>query len=118
MADLGDVASEFRARHGRRLAIATKYWRLTQQFFSRQHGIQLYRIVESLGATEGAPAAGQADIIVDITSTGSTLKANHLKILSDGIIVRSEACFVRARKPEHDGDARVEEIASRIRAAV
>lgn len=52
MADLGDVASEFRARHGRRLAIATKYWRLTQQFFSRQHGIQLYRIVESLGATE------------------------------------------------------------------
>ncbi len=68
------------------MAIATKYWRLTQQFFSRQHGIQLYRIVESLGATEGAPAAGQADIIVDITSTGSTLKANHLKILTDGII--------------------------------
>ncbi|TQN62552.1 ATP phosphoribosyltransferase [Agrobacterium tumefaciens] len=118
MADLGDVASEFRARHGRRLAIATKYWRLTQQFFSRQHGIQLYRIVESLGATEGAPAAGQADIIVDITSTGSTLKANHLKILSDGIIVRSEACFVRARKPDHEGDAAVQEIASRIRAAV
>ena len=56
MADLGDVAADFRARHGRRLAIATKYWRLTQQFFSSQHGIQLYRIVESLGATEGAPA--------------------------------------------------------------
>ena len=50
--------------------------------------------------------------------TGSTLKANHLKILSDGIIVRSEACFVRARKPEHDGDPAVQEIASRIRAAV
>ncbi len=47
MADLGDVAAEFRARHGRRLAIATKYWRLTQQHFSSQHGIQLYRIVES-----------------------------------------------------------------------
>lgn len=59
MADLGDVASEFRARHGRRLAIATKYWRLTQQFFSRQHGIQLYRIVESLGAT-GGRACGRA----------------------------------------------------------
>ena len=72
-----------------RLAIATKYWRLTQQFFSAQHGIQLYRIVESLGATEGAPASGSADIIVDITSTGSTLKANHLKILSDGIMLRS-----------------------------
>ncbi len=118
MADLGDVASEFRARHGRRLAIATKYWRLTQQFFSRQHGIQLYRIVESLGATEGAPAAGQADIIVDITSTGSTLKANNLKILTDGIILRSEACFVRACKPEHEGDAVVADIIARVQAAL
>jgi len=118
MADLGDVAADFRARHGRRLAIATKYWRLTQQFFSRQHGIQLYRIVESLGATEGAPAAGQADIIVDITSTGSTLAANHLKILSDGVILRSQACLVRARRPEHEGSARVAEIAARIAESV
>lgn len=118
MADLGDVAAEFRTRHGRRLAIATKYWRLTQQFFSSQHGIQLYRIVESLGATEGAPAAGQADIIVDITSTGSTLKANHLKILSDGVILRSEACLVRARKPEHEGNPRVAAIVAAVRAAL
>jgi len=117
MADLGDVAADFRARHGRRLAIATKYWRLTQQFFSRQHGIQLYRIVESLGATEGAPAAGQADIIVDITSTGSTLKANHLKVLSDGVILKSEACLVRARKPEHEADARVGQLLAAIRSA-
>ena len=118
MADLGDVAAEFRTRHGRRLAIATKYWRLTQQFFSSQHGIQLYRIVESLGATEGAPAAGQADIIVDITSTGSTLRANHLKILSDGVILKSEACLVRARKPEHDGNPRVAGIVAAVRAAL
>ncbi|SSC74156.1 unnamed protein product [Ciceribacter sp. T2.26MG-112.2] len=118
MADLGDVAADFRARHGRRLAIATKYWRLTQQFFSSQHGIQLYRIVESLGATEGAPAAGQADIIVDITSTGSTLRANHLKILSDGVILKSEAGLVRARKPEHEGDPRVAEIVAAVRAAL
>jgi len=118
MADLGDVAAEFRARHGRRLAIATKYWRLTQQFFSGSHGIQLYRIVESLGATEGAPAAGQADIIVDITSTGSTLRANHLKILSDGVILRSEACLVRARKAEHEGNATVERIIAAVRAAL
>ncbi|TCL75802.1 ATP phosphoribosyltransferase [Rhizobium sp. BK251] len=114
MADLGDVAADFRARHGRRLAIATKYWRLTQQFFSSQHGIQLYRIVESLGATEGAPASGSADIIVDITSTGSTLKANHLKVLSDGIILRSEACLVRARKDSHAGDPVVDRIAAAI----
>ncbi|MDQ0454958.1 ATP phosphoribosyltransferase [Rhizobium paknamense] len=118
MADLGDVAADFRARHGRRLAIATKYWRLTQQFFSRQHGIQLYRIVESLGATEGAPAAGQADIIVDITSTGSTLKANHLKILNDGVILRSEACLVRARKPEHEGNPQIARIIENMRAVL
>lgn len=118
MADLGDVAADFRSRHGRRLAIATKYWRLTQQFFSGSHGIQLYRIVESLGATEGAPAAGQADIIVDITSTGSTLRANHLKILSDGVILRSEACLVRARKPEHEGNTRVAEIVAAVQAAL
>lgn len=98
MADLDDVAADFRQRHGRRLRIATKYWRLTQQFFSQKHGIQVYRIVESLGATEGAPAAGSADVIVDITSTGSTLRANHLKILSDGIILRSQACLVQSRR--------------------
>lgn len=118
MADLGDVAADFRSRHGRRLQIATKYWRLTQQHFSGSHGIQLYRIVESLGATEGAPAAGQADIIVDITSTGSTLKANNLKILSDGVILKSEACLVRARKAEHEGDARIAAIVEAVRKAV
>ncbi len=116
MADLGDVAADFRSRHHRRLAIATKYWRLTQQFFSATNGIQLYRIVESLGATEGAPASGSADIIVDITSTGSTLKANHLKILEDGVILRSEACLMRARKPEHEGDPAVARILSALRA--
>ncbi|HEV7319845.1 MAG TPA: ATP phosphoribosyltransferase [Ensifer sp.] len=118
MADLGDVAADFRARHGRRLAIATKYWRLTQNHFSGSHGIQLYRIVESLGATEGAPASGSADIIVDITSTGSTLKANHLKILTDGVILRSEACLVRARKASHDGDPIVARIISSVRGAL
>lgn len=107
MADLDDVAAEFRHRHGRRLRIATKYWRLTQQFFSQKHGIQVYRIVESLGATEGAPAAGSADVIVDITSTGSTLKANHLKVLEDGIILRSEACLVTAKKDRPAEDARL-----------
>ena len=98
MADLDDVAAEFRQRHGRRLRIATKYWRLTQQFFSGKHGIQVYRIVESLGATEGAPAAGSADIIVDITSSGSTLRANRLKVLGDGVILRSQACLAVSRK--------------------
>lgn len=115
MADLDDVAADFRQRHGRRLRIATKYWRLTQQFFSQKHGIQVYRIVESLGATEGAPAAGQADVIVDITSTGSTLKANRLKILDDGVILESEACLVSSRKARSAADAAVlAEIAARF----
>ncbi|MBW3097107.1 ATP phosphoribosyltransferase [Pseudohoeflea coraliihabitans] len=117
MADLGDVAAEFRARHGRRLAVATKYHRLTRGFLSTRHGIQLYRIVESLGATEGAPATGAADIIIDITSTGSTLRANHLRILEDGIILRSQACLVRARKPAHDTDADLAALLAQLRDA-
>jgi ATP phosphoribosyltransferase len=119
MADLDDVAAEFRQRHGRRLRIATKYWRLTQQFFSGKHGIQVYRIVESLGATEGAPAAGSADVIVDITTTGSTLRANHLKILADGVILRSQACLVRSLKDRSTTDsALVAEISSLVARAV
>ena len=107
MADLDDVAADFRQRHGRRLRIATKYWRLTQQFFSQKHGIQVYRIVESLGATERAPAAGLADVVVDITSTGSTLRANHLKMLSDGVILRSQACLVASRRSRSATEATV-----------
>lgn len=119
MADLDDVAADFRQRHGRRLRIATKYWRLTQQFFSGKHGIQVYRIVESLGATEGAPAAGSADVIVDITSTGSTLAANHLRILDDGVILRSEACLVAARRRRPAADeALVAEIRAKVGAAL
>ncbi len=104
MADLDDVAAEFRQRHGRRLRIATKYWRLTQKFFSQMHGIQVYRIVESLGATEGAPAAGSADVIVDITTTGSTLRANHLRVLEDGVILKSQACLVSSRRERGEAD--------------
>ncbi|MEP3048503.1 MAG: ATP phosphoribosyltransferase [Roseibium sp.] len=93
MADLGDVASDFRSRHGRRLRVATKYVNLTRAFFA-MHGIADYRIVESAGATEGAPAAGSAELIVDITSTGSTLEANNLKILTDGVMLKSQANLV------------------------
>lgn len=119
MADLDDVAADFRQRHGRRLRIATKYARLTQKFFSGSHGIQVYRIVESFGATEGAPASGSADAVVDITTSGATLRANHLKILSDGVILRSEACLVAARRRREEADKRVlTEIAGRLVTAV
>jgi ATP phosphoribosyltransferase len=93
MADLEDVAVAFRAKRGERMRVATKYVNLTRRFFAESH-VTDYRIVESLGATEGAPAAGTAELIVDITTTGSTLAANALKILDDGVILRSEANFV------------------------
>jgi ATP phosphoribosyltransferase len=90
MADLDEVSESFYARHGRRLRAATKYANLTRRFFAEK-GVTGYRIVPSAGATEGAPAAGIAEIIVDITTTGSTLAANRLKILDDGVILRSSA---------------------------
>ncbi|MCA3736087.1 MAG: ATP phosphoribosyltransferase [Phenylobacterium sp.] len=90
MADLEEVAHERLVRTGRRLRVATKYLVQTREFFAR-HGVADYRIVESGGATEGAPAAGAADVVVDITTTGATLRANDLKILEDGVILRSEA---------------------------
>lgn len=102
MADLDDVAAQYRASTGRRLRIATKYWQLTQHHF-RTHGIGVYRIVESLGATEGAPAAGSADVIVDITSTGSTIRANNLKILDDGVILKSEANLIKSKRARWGG---------------
>ena len=90
MADLDDVASAYRAKRGERMRVATKYVNLTRRFFA-EHGVADYRIVESLGATEGAPASGAAELIVDITTTGATLAANALKPLDDGTILRSQA---------------------------
>ena len=96
MADLDDVATAFRLKHERKMRVATKYANLTRGFFSA-HGITDYRIVESAGATEGAPAAGTAELIVDITTTGATLAANALKVIEDGVILRSQANLVAAR---------------------
>lgn len=93
MADVDDVAARMEVSTGRKLRVATKYVRSTRRFFTEE-GVGHYRIVESAGATEGAPAAGVADLVVDITTTGATLKANGLKILSDGVILRSQAQLV------------------------
>jgi ATP phosphoribosyltransferase len=97
MADLDDVATAFRIRHERKMRVATKYVTLTRTFFAAQ-GIVDYRIVESAGATEGAPAAGTAELIVDITTTGATLAANGLKVVDDGVILRSQANLVASRQ--------------------
>jgi ATP phosphoribosyltransferase len=93
MADLDEITSAFRRAHGRWYRVATKYLNLTRRFFAAS-GVTDYRIVESLGATEGTPAAGTADLIVDITTTGETLRANGLKVLDDGIVLRSQAALV------------------------
>ena len=105
MADIDDVATAFRHHHGRKMRVATKYINLTRDFFSG-HGIIDYRIVESAGATEGAPAAGTAELIVDITTTGATLAANGLKIVDDGLILRSQANLVAARGADWGAEQR------------
>lgn len=104
MADLEEMAMEFRRRHKRRLKVATKYMNLTRQYFTKK-AVAGYRIVESLGATEGTPMGGTADLIVDITSTGETLVANHLRILDDGLILKSEANLLASRTAEWSGGA-------------
>jgi ATP phosphoribosyltransferase len=121
MADLDDVTSGFREQHNRRMRVATKYINLTRTFFA-SHGIVDYRIVESAGATEGAPATGTAEMIVDITTTGTTLAANGLKVLDDGVILRSQANLVASRDADWSGEAReaarviLDHIAARARA--
>lgn len=95
MSDLAEVAGDFRHRHGHRLRVATKYIHLTQDFFAA-HGITDYAIVQSFGATEGAPSSGAAEAIVDITSTGATLTANQLRVPEDGVILKSEANLAAA----------------------
>ena len=117
MADLEDVAAAFRARRGERMRVATKYVQLTRRFFAERH-VTDYRIVESLGATEGAPAAGKAELIVDITTTGATLAANALKTLDDGTILRSQANLVASLHANWSIEAREEAraILSRIAA--
>jgi ATP phosphoribosyltransferase len=96
MADLAEIALPFRRAHGRWYRVATKYVNLTRRFFAAK-GLADYRIVESLGATEGTPAAGTAELIVDITTTGTTLKANGLRILDDGLVLRSEANLIASK---------------------
>lgn len=118
MADLDEVAHDLHHRHGRRMRVATKYVQLTRRFFAAQ-GISDYQIVESAGATEGAPAAGTAELIVDITSSGATLASNGLKVLDDGLILKSEANLVASLAANWSEEARRAacSILSRIAAA-
>ncbi|MBY6046280.1 ATP phosphoribosyltransferase [Vannielia litorea] len=103
--DLDAAAAAFRASHGHRLRIATKYHRLIREFL-RQNGVADYALVDSQGATEGTVKNETAEAIADITSSGETLRANHLKILADGLVHRSQATLFRSRKAEWSAEDR------------
>lgn len=102
--DFDAVCAAFRKNHGFRLRIATKYHRLTREFL-RSAGVADYQIVDSQGATEGTVKNQTAEAISDITTSGQTLKANHLKILEDGLILKSQATLFalhRSKLTEQD----------------
>lgn len=97
MGDLDAAAADFRARHGFRLRVATKYHRLARAFF-QSHGVADYQLVDSQGATEGTVRNLTAEAVADITSTGSTLRDNHLRPIDDGLILRSQATLFLGRR--------------------
>ena len=97
VADLEEIAFEFRDKKKKRLRVATKYPNLTKEFlFSK--GVTQFQLVESLGATEAYPFTGSANLITDISSTGETIKSNNLRILKDGEILKSQACIFTSKK--------------------
>ena len=93
--DLDAAAAAFRARHGFRLRIATKYHRLVREYLTAQ-GVADYQLVDSQGATEGTVKNLSAEAVADITSSGETLRANHLKVLRDAVILQSQAMLYRS----------------------
>ncbi len=101
--DLDAVAAAFRKKHGFRLRIATKYHRLIREHM-RAHGVADYQLVDSQGATEGSIRNETAEAIADITSTGETLRANHLKILAGEPVHRSQAILFKSRMANWDAD--------------
>ena len=101
IADLEEISFEFKDKNVRKLRVATKYPNLTNEFFVSK-GLNQYKIVNSLGSTEVYPFTDQSEIITDITSTGATLKANKLRVLKDGVILKSSACILVSKKSLRD----------------
>tara|TARA_B100001964_G_scaffold63622_1_gene72482 strand:+ start:1210 stop:1893 length:684 start_codon:yes stop_codon:yes gene_type:complete len=100
IADLEEIAFEFKDKKKKRLRVATKYPNLTREFlFSK--GVTQFKLVDSLGATETYPFTGSSEIITDITSTGETLRANNLRVLKDGEILKSQACLMISKKNQN-----------------
>ena len=101
IADLEEISFEFKVKNVRKLRVATKYPNLTNEFLVSK-GLNQYKIVNSLGSTEVYPFTDQSEIITDITSTGATLKANKLRVLKDGVILKSSACILVSKKSLRD----------------
>ena len=97
IADLEEVAFDIRSKKNARLRVATKYPNLTNNFLISK-GVTQYKLISSLGATETYPFIGSSEIITDITSTGKTLEDNNLRVLKDGMILKSTACLFFAKK--------------------
>ncbi|MEO1704225.1 MAG: ATP phosphoribosyltransferase [Pseudomonadota bacterium] len=114
--DLDAIAARFRSQHGFRLRIATKYHRLVRQFLTEK-GVADYQLVDSQGATEGTVANETAEAIADITTTGATLRANHLRVLEDGLIHESQATLFVSRGARRDEEAEATLTALRARLA-
>ncbi|WP_420341878.1 ATP phosphoribosyltransferase [Paenirhodobacter sp.] len=116
--DLDAAAHAFREAHGHRLRIATKYHRLVREFLTRE-GVADWQLIDSQGATEGTVKNLTAEAIADITSSGETLRANHLKILSDGLVHQSQATLFAARTADwgaHQAD--MAQLAAQLRVAL
>lgn len=103
MEDVAEVAADLKRTRGYGLRVGTKFHRLTRRFFA-EHSIRDYLIVDSRGATEGMPASGTADIVVDLTSSGATIIENGLKEIQDGTVVSSEASVIVSTRPENWND--------------
>ena len=97
IADLEEIGFEFRDKIKKRLRVATKYPNLTRNFLFAK-GVTQFQIIESLGATEVYPFTGSANLITDISSSGKTIKSNNLRVLKDGIILKSQACVFSSKK--------------------
>jgi ATP phosphoribosyltransferase len=105
IADLEEISFEFKDKNTGKLRVATKYPNLTNDFLLSK-GLTQYKIVNSLGSTEIYPFTNQSEIITDITSSGATLKANNLRVLKDGNILKSSACILVSKKSVKDKNKR------------
>ena len=101
IADLEEISFDFKNKNTSKFRVATKYPNLTNEFLLSK-GLTQYKIVNSLGSTEMYPFTDQSEIITDITSTGATLKANKLRVLKDGDILKSSACILVSKKSLRD----------------